>query len=55
MKIYIVTDDENNIEFVYDEESFKREYKKYVSPSRLYNGWSVYFNVTCWIGKFKNP
>lgn len=27
MKIYIVTDDENNIEFVYDEESFKKEYK----------------------------
>lgn len=51
MKIYIVRDDERNIDIIYDEETFKKEYKKYFMTPPLYTNydfWMKYTDVIMW-------
>ena len=49
MKIYIVRDSEDRtIECVYDEETFAKEYKKYVSSYWKGHYWERFIDVVCW-------
>lgn len=51
MNIYIVRDDERNIDIIYDEETFKKEYKKYILTPPIYinkDFWMRYTDVIRW-------
>lgn len=50
MYVYVVTDDESSVEYVFDETTFRARYKEFILNPPIYNKdyWEKYTNVYKW-------